>query len=1546
MNTKGSKGIIGITLAIIMIASIFAAIAPSTTAGVDAQGIITAGKTGPSEVPPTVGYPVSFTLTIGNPDANLTWNGSLYDVPPNGSWQLVQSGITLAPGITNNWPYTYYVTQDDINNGSILNTMWAIGHHGFGTAGQVQSNGTSQHPVYFEENPPELNVSVEAVGCLEVDVTGWASDNASILNFTWDFGPGEDPRYVINTTGPLPNTTRHTFETCGEKTIYFTACNADDCITVPYTFDVACGPTADMTYSPMCFEANGTLITFDGTESSGESDLNYSWEFTGGFTGDNDNEAITNVTVNATVTATLTVTDALGCEANISKTVGPCSGCSLRIYGTFGQGPGDFTVTDPELPGAIYPENKPYTDPMGPFYPQHPQAPRKDFITFNPAIMPHNSLTGAEGIEYEDLYFVSCPFGSSEVQRPNEKVFKRMWYEKEWFKDEDKDGVWDVVTTKGSSMTIDDWFASPACDREPIREWNNDPALGDLYAPAINQEFTYMFLDDNKQPTMIQTGSYVLIPMASRQSRNGIDSFDALLNDGRDIDYVRVESEDTLGFDIDGDNVMELLSNDTIELNGTETVVLVLDEKTLYKGGEELQFFDHKVRVKNVAGPNPAAILVVSDNEGGGSVRETTVTVPEGSTAFFYRGKLKGINTPELGATFFVRVVSVNWLQDGTGFAVVEVGRMFGQTYANIGTNPYWNQKAFMVDGVFYNVVAIKAQDNCIKYITFRQKLPKREIKLYGKHLEVWLPTSLGGGKLPEMPPFNGDHVMVEDVLETWTHNKIGAFVERPALDIDYIEESVEVRYRGELKEIYNESYDDNPGHSELWLLEWFWTLPEQYTEFRLPGGDRGDKYLVTLSWIAPESETTIWDGQGETDPIAINKPDRFKFWYQDCTGPLYINESASSIRLYGTFGEGPGDQSAIDPESSLSPENKPYFDPTGPFDPLSGEVPAKDFMTLDPAIMDHNQGYPELLFYPCSYGPEVQTPKEKVFKRMWYQKEWFKDDGLNTPGEWDVVTDAGVVMTLDEWKAMPAWERPAIREWNCDGYDGVPGYPDYEEDADTYGPAIEQEFTYMFLDENTMPMMVRSGSRVLIPMAWRENPGYGIDSFDALLGDGVSRDYVSVESEATLGFDIDGDTVRESMDMDDVELNGNESVVLVLPEKTLYTGGNAIQFFGHEVRAVQTYPGSGVSGPKMKFEVRVNEGCDGPSSWLPKTVEEGDIAFYHRNVFKGFNTPSAPAEFYIRVIAVNAFDDGTGYAEVEVGRMFGQTYANIGPNGNMYWGQKAFMVDGVFYNVVAIKAQDNCIKYITIRQKLPKMGIKLYGEHLCDWGPDVILPELPPFNEDHEICWDVQKTWTTPSTQQDKIGEKKQRGPLEITYVEEDVEERFKGELKEIYNETFIGGIEDEFWMVEWFYTQPWQYTAFVMPDDQIYLVTLAWRAPQAEGVIWDGMDSSIGYQKPPYTNLDDMPRVKFWYAPYSEDRTTYKDLYVNKVGAESAPLTLLNYYDNPLNEGDGEGDIDIEELVNAILDFLNGRYPFSAGGPFDRADLITYIEDFIAQP
>jgi len=892
-----------------------------------------------------------------------------------------------------------------------------------------------------------------------------------------------------------------------------------------------------------------------------------------------------------------------------------------------------------------------------------------------------------------------------------------------------------------------------------------------------------------------------------------------------------------------------------------------------------------------------------------------------------------------------------------TNSAVFEIGRMFGQTYANIEANPFRAQKMMIVDEVFYNVVAIKAQDDCFKYITFRQKLPKTPIKLFGKHLKTWATFEV----LPEMSPYNQNHEIIEDIYPIDPEDppypivKFGPKKPMPPLEVIYVDEDHEERYKGELKEIYNESiYENNGAYSELinlnngeyeyWNLEWYWTLPWQYTEFRLP---KDDRYLVTLSWWAPESEMTLWN-HDPNGPVANWTGERFKFWYEDCSGPLYIDRATDSIRIYGTFGEGAGDPTATDPyftNATIYPENMPYTDPRGPFFPQHDQAPEKDFMTFNPAVMDHNQGYPELDYIACPCYI-VQTPAEKVFKRMWYEKEWFKDlISSNTPGAWDVVIECFDgskweicdVMTLAEWNAIPDYvkirDQMRIKQYNNPSLaDGTPD-PDFEPEADIYGPAIVQEFTYMTIDSTEfasgMPLMVQAGSKILLPLAHYDDTYRGLNSFDAD-NDGL-RDAVRVESEATLGIDIDLDGATENMDMDTTELNGNEQVVFVLGPKKLTTG-TTLQFFDHVI----TLEGVSVMGTVSSVQIHVedNEGISARGSTVDMDMTPANnVKRFYRGVVKNGASAEQPA-FYVRLLSA---DYTSQTARIEVGRMFGQTHANI--ELNPYRAQKMMIVDEVFYNIVAVKAtNDDCFKFITIRQKLPKVPIKIFGFELKYWLPGETLPELSPFNEDHEILVDVQAGWgPEPKCQADKIGPKIPRPPLNITYVEEDEEWRFLGELKEIYNESWNSetGIEDEWWNVEWFHTQPKQYTAFVVPDGELYLMTLAWYAPQAEITLWDGEENPVGNWT--------YERVKFWYDPMDDT-----DIYINRVGDMPAVEdTIADYYNRVPNGGDGYPYISTDEIINAVMDYLTDAGPFAPGADpaFTKNDLLDFLMEYLAQ-
>jgi hypothetical protein len=808
MNTKSKskKGIIGITLAIIMVTSIFAAMVTPVVAieyNIGKSTLTGSGGTVDNtlkyERGDTVYYQLTFTPT--SEACNIT---SAVDRFPDGSTEDLLAPATyllLAQGETVTWETSWIIplgwSSDNFTNYLEIEGLDAT---------PSPFEATAPKTSYIEEVviPPVFLFEFEGIGCLEVEFDGSASTDpdGSIVNHTWYYGDGGSD-YVVGT----PTTITHTYSTCGVKAVklegYDDEGNYNSTTDVIY---VDCGPTASARATPTCFEGTGDLITFNGSLSHADLSntaypqtiVSYQWNFSDNETGDNDNTVETSRMVNDTVTATLTVVDSLGCEDIDIVTVGPCSLCNIRLYGTYGRGAGDFTVNDPYT--GLAPENKPYSDPVAPFFPQHPQAPRKDFITFNPAMMDHNQ-------GYEELNYIEC--GGVVVQTPAEKVFKRMWYEKEWFKDYVNNGEWDVVMVDGiTTMTLSEWMAMDQWARPTIREWNSPDAPdwnqnADIYGPAIVQEFTYMTLNQNWYPIMVQSGSYLLIPMAHDPLNpyRGLNSFDAD-GDG-ERDPVRVMSENVLGMDIDEDGVDERMDMDSTEVNGTEQVVFVLENKRL-DTTTKLQFFDHVVTLSSVdvANGNSWVWFRVEDNEGGGYARGTNFMLQPGQTETFYRATDGAFGERPV---FYVRLISAN---DITQEATIEVGRMFGQTYANIEANQYRSQKAFIVDEVFYNVVAIKAQDDCFKYITFRQKLPKTPIKIFGKHLKVWTTDEV----LPEMTPFNLDHEVIVDVwaidptAPPYPIKKIGPKEERPPLEIIYVDETVELRYKGELKEIYTES--------------------------------------------------------------------------------------------------------------------------------------------------------------------------------------------------------------------------------------------------------------------------------------------------------------------------------------------------------------------------------------------------------------------------------------------------------------------------------------------------------------------------------------------------------------------------------------------------------------------------------------------------------------------------------------------------------------------------------------------------------------------
>ena len=1599
MNTKVSKGIIGITLAMIMIASIFAAIAPSTTAdGVDIQGALTLSKIAEYDQY-YIGETVTYDLLVGNPNQDSGCTIDIFDQYAYDAEVEIASDVYLAPSgdSGDTWADTisFEIVAGDVTPGGwVINTLRVAGNETEDPYTPV--DGAIGESVVILSNPPVFDFDFDRACCLNMSFVGTATDDDTVVNYSWDFGSdavlnsGGGSRYYSD-TGDDPDSPWCVFGSCGYKTVKLSGYDNDG--NYGYYEDnvyVPCDPTAVATANPMVVDAGaGESVTFSGTSShadplSGSSIESYLWEFDDGYP-DQTTVTVTRVVdgdPEDIICGTLTVSDGHCTDnATVCVSVREVSDCRLRLYGRLNEGAGDPTAN---YAGEPNPENPPYTDAMAPFYPQASESPRKDFLTFDPIMMYHDDNDwDNDGVD-DWVYPNSIRNDGDDV---SEKIFKRMWYEPtEWYKDEgfggnSPNGELDLLLQDGSTITATE---AAQCDSydiwDKIVPFNVDDTKADIYAPSIKQEFTFMLLDSSvcPEPLAAPTGtSSMLIPMATWESDNGIDSFDI---DGNGApDKVLIESEYSLCMNIDNDDAgvtnplcspdtgyLEQLDTNGDDLSGDETLVLTSDWMTM-ELGDELQFFDHKIVLWDVFGELPVGpeahflVYYQGDTSPDGQLRSWP-SIAGDEVKFFSQGFENTKAPGQLGVQgpFFVLVNVVDGAEDKV---TVKVGRMFGETYANIGTNPYWNQKQFYVDKVCYNVVAIKADDNeSLKYVTIRQKLPKVPIKIpnHTQHLKGWLI----GETLPELPQYNMPHTIVQDVRREWTVpteicDKIGEYLEVPPLVIEYDDETIEPRFRGELKEIllengYNADSIGAEVMKESWMIEWIQTLPREYTLFRLPPEDEGGIYMLTSAFYADEAVGALWDGGAEEEPFEILDGQRLKFWYEDCSGPYFVDFDGT-LRIYGRLARGAGDPSVLDPRSDLHPENPPYTNPMAPFWPQAEEAPDKDFVTFNPIMMYHNDndwdndGVKDNV-YANSIRRNFDDASEKIFKRMWYEPtEWYKDEGYTDEhnGELDLVLRNPDGSLYDIVPASDLEDADfvvrliangiTVQPWNTPDSIMEEDYP-YELAADIYAPSIKQEFTFMLLDSSVCPEpaagRTSGGTSMLIPMAtWVSDNG--IDSFDAN-GDG-QPDRVIIDSEAAMirrwlvdnDFgDNDGQT--EDLDPNGMPMSGDETLILRLDEMTLSLPssepdyGDTLQFFDHKLVLTDVF------GDKAKFQI-FYQGDTSPEG-NPRGYAEfsqGDVKYFEQGLENTKVPPFAPGPQGPFFVIVTNVDKEENKVSLIVGRFFGETRANIGTNN--WWNQKQFYVDGVCYNVVAIMTEgERGFKYVTFRQKLPKVPVKIpnHTQHLKAWTAGAILPEMPQYNMNHTVLLDIQKGWTTPSTICDKLGDPMNAPALEISYVRETTEPRFHGELKEIYYEYGT----NETWMIEWFQTIPYEYTGFDLPEGHgLYLVTSAFGAPEACAYYHD-LGDELDY---PGT-----ARLKFWFDP--ADPT---DLYVTRPPTVT-PLTIDEYYDRAANGGDADGVVDIAEINKAFRDYVfafgTGRYPFGEEGIYTAADLAWMIGQY----
>ena len=486
----------------------------------------------------------------------------------------------------------------------------------------------------------------------------------------------------------------------------------------------------------------------------------------------------------------------------------------------------------------------PYTTPDGPLDPLSSEAPQKDFVTFNPALYVGETLEpGSDGIVVDN-------------QDAKEKVFARQWF---------------IPVYKEPLGMV--WLS------EPQRNISED----------IITEYTYMFVDKHYKPMCGHAGlTKFWLPICDNDDAQiGIDGAD-IDGDGYD-DRVLLQG---VG-DFNGDGFKDIdISSETFEL----------------KNGEEIQFLDYKIKIVSalvVAGnaPGVPSISIVVDiyylgNDEPEKIAQnfTAQIVPPGYVSV---GRHIADASPPIPVfrPWYIKAVAAN---NETAF--VQVGRILctGET--------------FFVDGAEYDIAAIYGPtEDCVKYITIRNPVPEHNDVNLGD-LSVIKKAVNENETLPLLPPFNRVHKMIDDIdipdsfdtrCPTYHDGEVRPIADRiiddvPALDIRFIEKSIEERYDTSLLEILNES------EHEAWVWLDIHTMPDFYKEFVYPElpdvrGSKGD-WLVTLSFTAPNS---------------CNSRVMFAYDASDGTG-LYMNGG----RTTSAPSEGGGSQGSLPCPCDLYDEN------------------------------------------------------------------------------------------------------------------------------------------------------------------------------------------------------------------------------------------------------------------------------------------------------------------------------------------------------------------------------------------------------------------------------------------------------------------------------------------------------------------------------------------------------------------------------------------------------------------------------------------------
>ncbi len=447
--------------------------------------------------------------------------------------------------------------------------------------------------------------------------------------------------------------------------------------------------------------------------------------------------------------------------------------------------------------------------------------------------------------------------------------------------------------------------------------------------------------------------------------------------------------------------------------------------------------------------------------------------------------------------------------------------------------------------------------------------------------------------------------------------------------------------------------------------------------------------------------------------------------------------EPASSIRIYGD----------VQPHGN-APER--YINFEEPFDPT---VIPKDSITYNPAIIEESgeEGEP---YYRVLVGNAIGSPenaREKIFLRSWYEP--------------------------------------------CGQYNGP-------RKNDSY-PTINMEYTYMLLNTLYLPITgTAPNTQFLIPTC----------EIDTQTGLGAWKSGTNVDNTTTLA------KVSGNVDPDGTTVRGN----ITLEKQFTPVLGSNVRFFDHYVEL--TTVNEETDDYVIKVGYTGNKLDDAEKGWISIGPQQKIYFDRHNNehTLANHDDPTKPlCTWYVR----------RNGPLICVGK-------------ELNWGD-VFYVDAVRYDVTAVAVLDttdddvseaDAFKFITLRTKLPKgddgsvRDESIVSTQFIDCiAKSELIPLLPPFNMNHEMVDDIDiPLWTDATeerdwTRQDYAGTKLDTDddmtdtndnqhwiaydvnervidnidPLEVTYIEEQEEQRYSTNLLEKLQEDWKGKEQKDLFLV-----------------------------------------------------------------------------------------------------------------------------------------------------